>query len=68
MEDNFQIKSTTVAFADEAGTKVEQVVQKVEAAAAPMIEKVEAVTASLADKVMDTVESVFHIGDTEVKE
>jgi len=61
MEDNFQIKSSTVAF-------VEEVAQKVEAVATPIVDKIEAVTEAVANKVMDAVDAVFHIGDTEVKE
>jgi hypothetical protein len=64
MEENFQIKSTTVAFADEAVTEVKEVVQQVEAAAAPVVEEPE----TLVSKAIHAVEEAFSIGDSEVKE
>jgi predicted GTPase len=64
MEDNFQIKSTTVAFADEAVADVKEAVQEVETVAAPVIEEPE----TLVSKVVHAVEEAFSIGDSEVKE
>jgi len=65
MEENFQIKSSTVAFAEEVVAKAEAVVEPVVEEVKPVVEKVEEAIAEFASKAVDAVEQAFTVGDAQ---